>query len=268
MTRSAAAPCYFGASGAEMFGVYHPPQAAADRDVGVVVCPPMGREYLKTHRALRQLALHAARSGFHALRFDYRGCGDSAGEPASFGLREWAQDVASAADELKDRSGVGRVAFVGLRLGATLAVLAAGGRRDVEGLVLWEPVLDGPGYLGEIVDRDRAFWRSLEVAVEPPDESGTVGIIGFPVSRSLHDALHGLTLTPARRPARRALLIRGDELRGEAAFLERLRGLGVVVESAVTPVDPIWADGGEMNRALIPAATFQRAVSWLEANVA
>ena len=267
MTGREAEPCYFG-SGGELFGVYHPPQTTADRDVGVVLCEPIVREYLKTHRALRQLALRVARVGFHALRFDYRGCGDSAGEPVGYGLQEWAEDAAAAADELKDRSGVGKIAFVGLRLGATLAMLAAGRRRDVEGLVLWEPILDGPAYLAEMTERDRAWWRDLEVPVEPPDAEGTVGILGFPVGTRLRDTLRSLDLVPPRRPARRALLLRGDEGEYDAEFMEQLRSLGVAAEQVPTPVARIWVDDTEMlNQALIPAATFHSAVTWLEAHL-
>jgi uncharacterized protein len=267
VTARVAEPCHFG-SGGELFGVYHSPQTTADRDVGVVLCAPIGREYLKTHRALRQLALRVARAGFHALRFDYRGCGDSAGEPVGFGLQEWADDVAAAADELKDRSGVGKIAFVGLRLGATLAVLAAGRRRDVEGLVLWEPILDGPAYVTEMAELDRAWWRDLEVPVEPPDADGTIGTMGFPTGTRLRDTLRSLDLVPPRRPARRALLLRGRQGARDAEFAERLRSLGVATEQVPTPLAPIWLDDDEMNHALIPAATIHSAVTWLEANLA
>lgn len=261
-------PFYFGPSHHPLFGVYHPAQAAADRDLGVLLCAPIGREYLRTHRALRQLSLRLSRAGFHSLRFDYRGCGDSAGEPEGLALDDWAADVGVAADELKDRAGLGRLAFVGLRLGGTLALLAASGRRDVDGLVLWEAVLDGPGYLAEIRAADEARRRGLGIAATPPDEQGTVGVLGFPIGKRLQQGLESLAVTPARRPARRALVLRDHDIPEDARLLEDLRRLGVAAEGMRAATARIWLDGDDEARALVPTATFEKAVSWLEGDAA
>jgi uncharacterized protein len=250
---------YFGPAESRLFGVYHAPQAVADRDVGVLVCPPIGREYLKTHRALRQLAVRLARAGFHALRFDYRGCGDSAGDPAGATLAEWAADVGHAADELKDRAGLGRVALVGLRLGATLALLSAGTRRDVEGLVLWEPVVDGAAYLAGIRADHAARTRGRVV------DDGPLEWSGFPVGLGLQEGLASLAPLPGRRPARRALILRDHEAAADAALLDGLRGLGVAAERVETAMERIWLDEEDVGRALVPSTIFQKAVGWLEA---
>ena len=74
-------PFYFGpAGGRRLFGVFHEPPASRRRGCGVVLCYPLGTEYTSYYRAYRQLALSLAENGFHVLRFDFRGCGDSEGE--------------------------------------------------------------------------------------------------------------------------------------------------------------------------------------------
>jgi pimeloyl-ACP methyl ester carboxylesterase len=68
-------------------------------------------------------ALHAA--GSHVLLYDQRGVGASGGDSVTFGLYE-ASDLAAAADYLRARSGARAVGAVGLSLGASVALLAAG----------------------------------------------------------------------------------------------------------------------------------------------
>ena len=69
-------PLYFGAD-AELFGLYQPADASAGK--AVLLCPPLGQEQIRCHRLYRQLAHALAAEGIAVLRFDYYGCGDSAG---------------------------------------------------------------------------------------------------------------------------------------------------------------------------------------------
>ena len=73
-------PFYFGKSPRALFGVYHPPKAGMTRKTGVVLCYPMGHEYVYSHRAFLRLAMLLSSAGFHVLRFDFYGCGDSEGD--------------------------------------------------------------------------------------------------------------------------------------------------------------------------------------------
>src|SRR5215217_413896 len=76
-------PLYFGSSQKPLYGVYHPPKSQPGRPVrttGVVLCYPLGQEYMRAHRAFRQLATLLTKSGFPVLRFDYYGTGDSGGD--------------------------------------------------------------------------------------------------------------------------------------------------------------------------------------------
>ncbi len=257
-----ATPLHFGPPAHPLFGVYHPPQGAADRDLGVVVCAPIGREYMKSHRALRQLAIRLARSGFHALRFDYRGCGDSSGEPERMDLADWAGDVGHAAENLKDRAGLAKVAVVGLRLGGTLALLGAAGRRDVDALMLWEPILDGPAYLQEMAEV-HAQWRRARGIEGGEGGDAQRELLGFPVGDRLRASLQSLTLPLERRLARRALVMRDHESPADTAVIDALKKLGTSVDRRVTASERIWLDDDDAERAIVPAGILETAVSWL-----
>jgi pimeloyl-ACP methyl ester carboxylesterase len=254
---------FFGRPAAPLFGVYHPPLSAADRDLGIVLCAPLGREYTKTHRAFRQLALRLSEAGFHVLRFDYSGCGDSAGEPVQADLARWAEDVGHAADELVDRAGVARVGLVGLRLGGTLALLAAVRRRDVEAVVLWEPVLEGRLYLAELMASNTKWEDDRGLPRQHPSGDGTLGILGFPMGRPLRESLESLDWTLERRPARRALLLRESREAMDETLLAQLERHGVQHAFHKTAPERFWQDADNGTRMFVPNASLEAVTEWL-----
>src|SRR5581483_1362674 len=133
-------PLFFGDSKRRLYGVLQEPVGNA-RETGVVLCYPAPQEYHMTHWAFRRLAALLAKAGFPALRFDYSCTGDSSGSAHAASPEAWAQDVAAAAAELKDLTGVRKVALLGMRFGAAVATRAVATLGlKVSHLVLWEPV--------------------------------------------------------------------------------------------------------------------------------
>src|SRR5438477_9777770 len=131
-------PFFFGPSAQPRFGLLHPPAGERARRAGVLLCYPGVQEYNISHWAFRKLAGLLSRAGFPVLRFDWAGTGDSAGAPESGRVAAWLEDVALAAQELKDSAEVERVSVIGMRLGAALAARAVAGGVAAEDLVLWE----------------------------------------------------------------------------------------------------------------------------------
>jgi pimeloyl-ACP methyl ester carboxylesterase len=137
---------FFGPGDRQVFANYHPPSGGAGL-VLTVICPPLFSDYMRTHLALRELAISLAERGQHVLRFDYRGTGDSSGELGEVAVSDWLEDIALAVREGREISGCSAVRLAGVRAGALLACRSPGSRDDVERLVLWDPVPDGSGYL-------------------------------------------------------------------------------------------------------------------------
>lgn len=165
-------PFYFGEGDRRLLGIYDPAEnARLGTPRAVVFCGPWGPEYLITHGALRRLALNLSSVGQHALRFDYFGVGDSAGEIEEGDLEGWLDDIEMAVEELKGMVGAGRVSLVGIRLGAALAAEVASRRSDIDRLALWDPVVSGPAYLEEL-NAEHAAWvqeRTRYVPLPPTD---------------------------------------------------------------------------------------------------
>jgi len=142
-------PFFFGDEGKQLLGLYHP-TSGPETDRGVVICPPILGDYMRTHSCLRQLAIELADGGYHVLRFDYYGTGDSQGDIQDATIDEWQQNIVSASDELRAISGVSRITALGARLGATLAVLAASKSAAIDKLFLWDPISNGNDYVAAL----------------------------------------------------------------------------------------------------------------------
>lgn len=140
-----------------LFSVYHVPNGLQKKSNGVLICPPLGREYLSTYKSLRILAVKLADAGFHVLRFDYSGYGDSSGETGETKtIRTYVQNINLCIDDFKKACGLENIYLVGVRFSALLAMIYAT-LNNVEGLALWAPVLNGNDYINELAGLQRKF---------------------------------------------------------------------------------------------------------------
>ncbi len=173
---------FFGPAARQLFGNYHAP-AGGDGQVLTVICPPLFFDYMRTQPTLRRLAISLAERSQHVLRFDYRGTGDSFGEPGEVTVSDWVEDIALAVREGLDISGSQKVRLLGVRASALLACRSLGAVSNFQRLVLWDPVPDGAAYLQEIrgvqailvqrhlrLSRDEHHQGILEYAGHPVSE--------------------------------------------------------------------------------------------------
>jgi uncharacterized protein len=134
-------PFHFGSRQRRLFGCYEPAQENFGKVRAVLLCYPAGNEHIFAYRTMRLLAARLVQAGFHVLRFDYFGTGDSYGDTGEGDLASWCGDIETAIEELKEITGATNVNLAGLRLGANLSARVAAYRsKDVSKLVLWEPL--------------------------------------------------------------------------------------------------------------------------------
>jgi pimeloyl-ACP methyl ester carboxylesterase len=235
-------PRYFGPPDARLFGWIHHAQSRADRprrDVAVVVCNPIGDDYVRAHRTLRHLAEELVATGFPVLRFDFHGTGDSGGaERDPDRVAAWHRDVATAIDFAKAEHGVDRVAIVGLRFGATIAADVAATRGDVASVVLWHAFTTGEKFASETLKMHKMH-RLLEpesFAAGPksyPDGEEALGF--FLTNQTLQDLKTVDLRALARRPAPHALVVDASNLPSDRPIVEKLEALGAQVEHRHMP---------------------------------
>lgn len=257
-------PLFFGSSDRPLYGVYHAPKARTGRSTGVVLCYPFGQEYMRAHRAFRQVALLLGKAGFHVFRFDYRGTGDSSGDGEDFTLASAVDDTRHAIEELRDMADVDTVALFGLRLGGSIAARAAQEADDVTHLVLWDALADGAEYL-----------RQLRSAAAEPNRAGqggtgpwTFGVMGYPVAPALQHELAALQIdSDAPTKALRALVV-SDSDGADAQTLAAWLGTGGrTVDTLIAPLPGRWDEVDNWGSAMIPQDAIQSIVGWISSEV-
>ncbi len=264
-------PLLFGPASRQLFGLFHEPEYGRDSNVSVLICPPFGQEAIRAHRLFRVLGDRLARSGVSVLRFDYFGTGDSPGDDIEGELDGWRRDIGTAHEELRRRNPGGRIVWLGARLGATLAVLAAkSGRCDPARLLLWDPVIDGPAYLDELrvshvdaLDRsfcipDPAWHRQLE---KDPD-AFTDTLLGFGVSPMLRQQLRGLTpASLALTALHETVVLADDEDKPAKGWCAEQSARHMPVKLVPFQHPLIWTSDPHPNNAMVPAEAVQRLAS-------
>ena len=186
-------PLFFGADQG-LFGIYHPPVAPATQ--AVLLCPPLGQDHIRSHRLYRQLANALAAAGMPALRFDFHGSGDSAGDSTDIRWDRCLADTTAAAAELRQLSGCDRIALFGARLGGSVALAAATNVKP-DRVVAWDPVLNGADYVARL----DALQDSLRIDTRRFDQARTAEAAagqwqGFTIDARLRQQLAELQLEP------------------------------------------------------------------------
>lgn len=256
-------PLYFGRPESPLYGAYYPAETAGTRGEAVLLCGPVGQEYMRTHRALHQLAGQLAGAGCDVLRFEYTGIGDSAGDEAAVELATWQQDIVTAARELTELSGASRVALIGVRLGASLAFAVAGSVRASR-LVLWDPVVSGAEYLAllerlhaaSLVDPDRFQTPRTLVATE--DEAL---LLGYHFSTTLRRDLRQFSLLGRSIAVAEIALVVSETSPPYDALHAQLQHGGARVAYHLVPPGNAWDQLDRIEKVLMPYAAIKSIVT-------
>jgi pimeloyl-ACP methyl ester carboxylesterase len=218
-------PLFFGTGRRRLFGVHQEPIAARARRHGVLLCYPGMHEYGALHWAFRKLAGMLVREGFDVFRFDWSGTGDSSGEAGDAALDDWVEEVALAADELRDASGAGRLTVLGMRLGAAIAARAVAKGLATSHLVLWDPVVSGRTYLAELDALDRH--RNMRLL--HPIRGEHHELLGYPFSPAARRETESIDLLAELPATARVGVFANIDRPGHAELAARARALGAAV---------------------------------------
>lgn len=141
---------YIDKKNGRLFGVLHQPHPEISRSHSILLCYPGPQESMRMHRAFRQLSSALCKSGFHVLRFDYTGTGDSSGADKTGCPEVWIEDIRDAFGALQQRLGTNKLSAVAARLGALLLGRALQSTIQLHSAVLWDPVVDGNRYIEQL----------------------------------------------------------------------------------------------------------------------
>ncbi len=246
-------PYFFNEGDKQLFGVYHDPVGLAAGNDAVLLLYPTGQEYMRAHRAFQYLASDLSKQGLHVLRFDYFGTGDSAGGSDEASVRQWLQDVRIASEELFSVSGAETLSVVGLRFGATLAML---GDIATNQLILWDPVVNGNTYLHQLSRMHQAMLRDLDRfrAVRSADPAAAgIDLIGYPFPGSLRSDLEEIDLlTDCPAKAKHTSLFVSEQTEDYTALAARLEQRSNRFDFKLVNGAGAWSDPKHIESALLP----------------
>jgi alpha-beta hydrolase superfamily lysophospholipase len=255
-------PFYFGTTIDPIFGWYHAPVNDGQRRLGMVICPPLGHEYVHAHRSLRHLADHFAVAGIATLRFDYQGTGDSGGvDEDPDRLSAWLNSIRAAIHVLRTDYGCEQVGLAGLRMGGTLAAKIAS-ETDLACLVAWAPCTQGRHYVREM----KALQLTGEVSSSNISATNNeIESAGFILTKHTIEDLGKLKLQNILPRSTPILVITRDDLAEDQNLKDAWSGHGLQVEFLKLPG---YADMLEMpHNTKVPIEAIRRIVSWTTESV-
>jgi len=222
---------------------------------GLLVCNPFAAESIFARRSLVSLARAVARQGVAVLRFDYVGTGDSEGAFEAAGIESRLKDLETAWRYLKGLPGLEHAGVFGLRLGGTLAALAAArGRIRPDWVVLADPVSDLKACLNQALRTNvasqttsyRKVLRNRQALVSAIQEGEAVAVVGgFPLGKVFYE--EASALDPAGEMKATAAVVftatvpEGADPPPEAArLLQAYEAAGTPAAYVATPGQKIW----------------------------
>lgn len=245
---------YFGPEERSLFGWLHAPPGLAAAPFGVILCNPLGYEYICAHRTVRAYADAIAQAGFPALRFDYDGSGDSAGSDEDPDrVAAWTHSIELAALELQRTTGADRFVLFGIRAGALLAVAASRRIPGVKAIAMHAPVPSARAYLREL--------RALRAAMGQAGDTGTASLetAGFSYSPQTQETLARLDYDlPVH--VEDLLLIDRDDFPSSEALLERFRSGRRMQHSTMPGYTAMMSDP---HNVVVPRQAIERLIDWL-----
>jgi exosortase A-associated hydrolase 2 len=209
-------PLFFNSSNTRLFGVIHAPEKEKSKKTGIVLVAPFAEEKLWSLRVFVNMARLLASKGYHVMRFDHSGHGDSEKDHGDISFEDILSDTRRACEVLKEKTGLEKTGFIGLRLGATAAAYAVEDSNS-SFIVMWEPVINGSTYLQQCLRSNiasqmmiyRQVLRTREKLMEDVENGMAVNIDGYMVSSILFKGIADMNLSGLENIGNIPILIAG-----------------------------------------------------------
>jgi len=242
-------PAFCGADSARMYVARHP--GTKPSGTTLVFCPPLHQEMVNTYGRLARWSKQLATRGYSVLRYHPLGTGESDGTHADVTLESLVNDAVTAQRLAREQIGGRRLGYFGLRVGATVSILAAAAE-PADFVVLWSPLTNLRHYFRELLRSQvtsdaihRSRMRSTEQMIADLEAGRNIDVWGYELSAGLYRQMKAMQALPDTPPARQVLwLARPTEEAGAAPVVKRWQGLGSEVDFRVLPEPVFWENPG------------------------
>ncbi len=251
---------FFESNSQKLFAVYHPPKPEKERNVGVLLCNPLHQEQIRCHKLYLTIANQLSNEGFHVLRFDYYGTGDSEGRKDQFTITKAIENVQSAINEFRDGCDLNKVVLFGVRFGATVSLLTAK-QYKVDGIILWNPMISGKNYVTEKKEEYQK-WLSGSFAKNKKIDQNALDIEGFIWSQELINEINQIKVQD-EIASKAFILSNEDDVLRSHFRIEELQA----VKFFQSTQNKFWTKSdGEDENTLVPKKELEVIQDWLKKN--
>jgi uncharacterized protein len=246
--------CYFGSDSHRLYGVVH--ETVERPQTGLIFCPPFAEEMVTTYARFAVWSKQLEVDGIPVVRFHPYGTGESGGSFRDFTLTSAVNDAGVAAELARQRLKVARLGYFGLRLGATVATLAAC-KQPVDLLVLWSPVTNISQYMRELfrgqLTKEMIHQGATKVRRNTQDmiaefeAERSVDLMGFEFSPQLYREMAAAGKWPEMPPAKHVIwLARPTEEKSASVIVEQWKKSSSRIDFAVLPEPAFWEEFGSV----------------------
>jgi alpha/beta superfamily hydrolase len=241
---------YFGTDSHRLYGVFH--NGVDSAQTALVLCPPFAEELVATYARFANWSKRLAEKGIAVLRFHFYGTGESGGASADFSLEMAIYDACTALEFARERIAPVRLGYFGVRLGATIAMLAAL-RQPVDLLVMWSPITNIQQYMRELFRAQLAkemvqrgltrVQRNTQDMILDLKSGRSIDLLGYEFSPQLYRQMASRWKWPDKAPAKHILwLARTTEEKDARVIVDRWKASGSRVDFTVLPEPAFWEE--------------------------
>jgi len=260
--------CYFGTDSHRLYGVVH--NDVDSTQTALVLCPPFAEEMVATYARFATWSKQLAEQGIPVLRFHPYGTGESGGTSADFTLESAIHDACTALEFAREQIAPVRLGYFGVRLGATIAVLAAL-HQPVDLLVMWSPITNIHQYMRELFRAQLTnqmvhhgltrVRRNTEDMILDLEHGQSIDLLGYEFSPQLYRQMAAGWEWPEKAPARHTLwLARTTEEKTASVLVDRWQASRSRVDFTVLPEPAFW----EEYTSVFPGSFAATTLGWLK----
>ncbi|MCY3741019.1 MAG: alpha/beta fold hydrolase [Candidatus Poribacteria bacterium] len=251
-------PIVFYNKGQQLNGVLHSPTASDTPCPAVAFFHGFTGTKVEPHRIFVKTARELAAIGFYALRFDFRGSGDSEGDFSEMTIGGEISDAIKSIDVLAAMPGIDteHIGILGLSMGGCVAACVSGQDKRVKSTVMWAPLSDDPpDRKQEILERSKHTPTPEEIA------QSNANVVG----KAFYEELPEISPSALIQQFTGALLVihgSGDEtvpVSHGKRYYELMRG-----RDALTKLEIIDKGDHTFNTVAAEQAVISKSVAWFQ----
>ena len=243
----------------EIFYWHHMPEEKSS-DTAVIIISPFGPEYMHCSRSVKILADHIAATGFHCVRYDPPGMGNSSADLEDENIwLKWLEAPQSLTQHLNNKFNIKNIILLGLRSGC-LVMSELLKSSEYAASIFWYPHTRGSHYIRGIQLLDSVLYENDKVQT-----GGTLDGGGYPITESLQTEIKKINLLKQDFAGiNKTLVINDKETTSKSKLNEHLLNNDINTESIY--LEGLDAMIKQVALSKVPFNNIDTICSWLKHN--